>query len=161
MPKGARGWNPIESRLLSEYLAVAYPDAETHQRVRVGALHPTLDLAGLTPEEQRAAGVWRRWADALVLLPAKTIIIETSVKPDPGKVSQLELYLYLFPSTPEYADRRALPVYGELVFAVPDPASQRLAEARGYAFVVYAPPWIDDYLSGLSPRNRRATLSQI
>jgi hypothetical protein len=151
-------WEPVETRLVAEYLAMVWPDARTRQRVRVGRTPAELPLRGLDESELAALGVWRRWVDAVVELDDRTILIEAAVVPDPGKISQLDLYRYLYPLTPEFYDRRRLPVDGLLLCAVDDPVFRRIAADRGYGVYVYRPPWLDGYFDRLFPRQRRAPL---
>jgi len=154
-----RSWQPVEARLLSEYLAVTFPDDRTMQRVRVGSLHPSLDLPGLTPEERRLAGVWRRWVDAIVDTGRDVILIEAAVNPDPGDISQLDLYMRLFPSTPELQEFRGRPLRGLLVYAIDDPTLRAMAAERGFTVAIYRPRWVDAYILTLAARRRRSPLT--
>ena len=153
-----RSWQPAETRLLAEYLAMFYADYPCQERVRVGSYRGTLEIPGLTPAEVRLLGVWRRWVDAVVLMPAETILIEAAIRPDPGDVSQLELYMHLWGSTPEFADRATLPTRGELVYAVPDPVIPMLAARRGFTVHLFRPAWVKGYLLTLPPRYRGPSL---
>jgi len=155
------GKNPVEARLLSEFLAMRFPDVRTLQRVRVGDLHPTLDYPDLTDEERRMAGVWRRWVDGIVFQPTGIILIEAAVNPDPGDVSQLELYMHLFPMTPEFIEYRDSPLSGLLVYATSDPVIERLAAARGFRVAYYRPVWVDAYFMTLAARHTRAPLTSM
>jgi len=156
MPRKNRTWEPVESRLLSEWLAVRFPDAHVIQHVRVGTYRPAIDITGLTPEEIRALSVWRRWVDAVVLQDHLVTLIEASVIPDVGHVAELELYLELWPMTPEYAEWRDVPTEGLLLYAVDDPVVRELAARRTIGVEVYHPPWVDEYLRRLPPRKRQA-----
>lgn len=157
--KGAKGWYGAESRLLSEWLARRWPDHRTMQRVRVGSIPPQLELPEIDPEHPVPTGVWRRWVDAIVIDSPRVHIIEAGIIAAPGDVSQLELYIRLFPQTPElreYADHELL---GRLVWAVPDPVVRDMAHERGLAVEVFAPPWLGAYLAKRLPHMRRAPLS--
>ena len=156
-----RTWQPAETRLVAEYLAIHYPDARTLQRVRVGRIPSELPDGGLSPAELAMLGVWRRWVDAVVFDGLTVLLIEASIRPNPGKVSQLDLYMRLFPATPEFADYRAADLRGRLVFAMEDPVVCGLAAERGYTVAVFRPPWVDAYLATLFHRQRRASLTQI
>jgi len=144
--------------MVSEYLAKFYPNDETRTRVRVGsypsALHPELLSGG----EQRALGVWRRWADAIVIMPDRLILIEAAIRPSPGDISQLELYAYLLPKTPELAEHKDKPIEKVLLYALEDPVLVRMARERGIRIVYFHPSWIDEYLAILYPHERRAPL---
>lgn len=161
MANGSPGRNPVEARLVSEYLAMRFPGDRTVQRVRVGALHPTLDFPGITDAERRMAGVWRRWVDAVVFRPQGITLIEAAVTPNPGDVSQLELYMHLFPLTPEFTAYRDTPRAGLLVYATMDPVIERLAAARGFRVDYYRPRWVDAYFAQLAARHTRAPLTSL
>jgi hypothetical protein len=137
-----RDYRPVEARLLSEWLAVRHADDRCLQRVRVGSLHPSLVETGLDTGELRLLGVWRRWVDAVIIGEREVTLVEAAVFPDPGDVAQLELYLRLWPSTPEYQDYVALPV-------------------RGLSVTYYRPVWVDSYLATLAARRRRAPLTSL
>lgn len=153
-------WTGAESRLVSEFLAARYPDKRTMQRVRVGRIPSELPITGLSPAEVRMLGVWRRWVDALVFNDGEIILIEAAVRPDPGDVSQLDLYMKLFPMTPEFLNIPYTTVRGMLVYAIPDPVIETLAAERGYTVQIYHPPWVDDYFNELAARMKRAPLAQ-
>lgn len=149
---------PVEARLLSEYCAVTFPTARVLQRIRVGPLNPALEIPGMSPAERRLAGVWRRWADAVVIEPARVTIIEAAVIPNPGKISQLELYLSLWPRTAEYAELAGRPVRGLLISAVDDPLMRMLCRKHGLLMDVYRPRWVDAWFATAPARRRRAPL---
>ena len=156
-----RQWSPVESKLVAEFAALRYPGRRTIQRVRVGRTPAELDLDGLDAAEIRMLGVWRRWVDLLIVDPPYLRVVEAAMIPDPGDVSQLELYLYLLPTTPELEEFVDLKPVGLLVYAVDDPTIRRLARDRGYTVEIYRPVWLAQYLERVFPRERRAPLSQI
>lgn len=151
----------IETRLLSEWLAVRYSDRRVMQRVRVGSDHPALEIPGLSASELRLVANWRRWADAIVIDNGVLVVVESTVLPKPGKISQLDLYIRLVPATPELAEYHDWPVRGILLMAVEDPIMRALASERGYTVELYHPPWVDGYLQSLLPRSRRAPLTAL
>lgn len=138
-----------------------YPQRRILQRVRVGSDHPALEIPGLTPAELRMAVAWRRWADAIIFDNGTLLVVEATVLPKPGKISQLDLYIQLVPATPELVEYHDWPVRGVLVLAVDDPVMRRLAADRGHAVELYHPPWVDAYLLTLAPRMRAATLTAL
>jgi len=159
MPNEKRQWQPREMRLVSEFLAKHYSNYETRTRVRLGAIHPELHPETLSESEKAMVGVFRRWADAIVIMPDRLIIIEAAIRPSPGDISQIELYEHLIPLTPELDEFRSLPIEKVLVFALEDPVVVAMARERGIRAIYFKPPWIDDYLAILYPRERRATLT--
>jgi len=153
---GKRAWQPREMQMLGEWLIKNYGTTPYQTRVRLGSLMPSKPRAEMTIEERAMVGVWRRWADALILEKDKTIIVEAAIRPDPGKISQLELYAMLLPHTIELENRKDLPIEKLLLYAIPDEATLTLARRHGIRTVQYRPPWLDDYLKVLMPRERRS-----
>jgi len=100
-------------------------------------------------------GSWRRWADAIIILKDKLIVLEAAIRPQPGKISQLDLYTRLVPHTPELAAWKALPIEKVLLYAIEDPATTLMAREQGIRCVEYKPLWLESYLELLMPRERR------
>jgi hypothetical protein len=159
MAREKRQWQAREMRLVSEFLAKHYANYQTLTRVRLGQVHPELHPELLEGAELRALGVWRRWADAIVIMPDRIVLIEASIRPFPGDVSQLELYERLLPLTPELEQHKAKPIEKLLVFALEDPVVVSMARERGIKVVYFRPKWVDEYLQLLYPRERRAPLT--
>jgi len=145
--------------MVSEFLVKNYSDYPTRTRVRVGSIHPDLKPEELTDAEKKMVGVFRRWADAIVFMPDRLVLIEAAIRPSPGDISQLELYERLLPMTPELADHKGKPIEKMLVWAIEDPPIAVMARERGIRVVYFHPSWIDDYLKILYPRERRAPLT--
>jgi hypothetical protein len=152
-----RQWQPREMRLVAEYLAQEYPDHETQTRVRLGTIRSEIGAENLEPAELRAMGVWRRWADAIVFMPDRLILIEAKIRPQPGDISQLEVYEGLVHKTPELAEHKGKPVEKVLLYALEDPIIADMARERGIKVTYFCPDWIDGYLRLLAPRERRAS----
>lgn len=153
-----RAWQPRELRMVAEYLQSHYAKYPYKMRVRLGSIPTELVKPGMSWQEMRMAGVWRRYADAVVIQPRKVVIIEAAIKPDPGDISKLKLYGDLFKHTPEFAPYHSAPVALELVFALEDPVVFKLARKEKIKVVYYKPEWVDEYLATLLPRERRASL---
>lgn len=157
----ARSGNQVELRLISEWLQQRRRDLYYQLRVRLGGLPEELAPGTLTEAERRYVGnSFRRWADAIVEWPDRTEIVEAKIVADPRALGQLEQYAALLPMTPELSHRRTLPVQQTLLYAVPDGMVLELARRRGILVEQYRPPWVDEYLSGLAARKRRAPLVQ-
>lgn len=159
MAEQKRQWQPREMRLVSEFLAKHYGKYPTRTRVRVGSVHPKLRPGELSDAEQKMVGVFRRWADAVVFMPDRLVLIEAAIRPSPGDISQLELYEHLLPKTPELAEHKDKPIEKLLLYALEDPVIVSMARERGIRVVYFHPPWIDEYLKVLYPRERRAPLT--
>jgi len=159
MAKEKRKWQAREMRLVSEYLAANYADYTTQTRVRLGSVHSDLHPEKLSPAELRAVGVWRRWADAIVVMPDRLILIEAAIRPNPGDISQLELYEHLLPKTPELAEHSGKRIEKVLLYALEDPVIVAMARERGIRVVYFRPAWVEEYLAILYPRERRSPLT--
>lgn len=151
-----RKWQPREMRMISEWLAQEYPDWPYQTQVRLGQIQPRLDGQFVSEEERRMLGVWRRWADAIVYMPDRLILIEAAIRPDPGDISKLELYERLIPNTPELQEHSGKVVEKVLLYCLPDELLNTLAREHGIRVVYFRPDWVEDYLKELFPRERRA-----
>ena len=156
-----RQWQAREMRLVVEYLAKNYGRYETRTRVRLGGYPKALDHPDLSEPERRALGVWRRWADAIVFMPTKLVLIEAKIRPGPEAIAQLKLYKHLLPKTPELAEHKGKPIELVLLFALEDKVVEQLARQEGIRVVYYKPPWVDEYLEVLYPRERRAPITDL
>jgi len=150
-----RGWQPREMQMLTEWLTKTQKGKRWLTRVRLGSPKPEIPRPEMSVEERAMIGSWRRWADALILEKDKVTIIEAAIRPDPGKISQLELYAKLFPHTPEYQAWRGVPIDLILLYAIEDPATNLLAREKGILAIEYKPAWLPAYLNLLMPRERR------
>jgi hypothetical protein len=146
-----------EMRMVAEYLRRTYPNADVMMRVRLGSLLPD-GVRGEIPDDEAALlGVFRRWADAVVITPSELIVVEASIRSDTGDPSKLVIYGRLVPHTAElrpYLNRRLVL---ELVVAVEDPVVTAVAHEMGIRTRVYAPPWLPEYRAALHRRERRPT----
>ena len=159
MPRGSPGV-PIrlpETQLLSDFLAAYYPSDRVQLQARLGGVNPEDPNIQVSAAELRMLGVWRRYVDAVVFKPDRIILIEANVKPDPGKISILDVYAHLFPLTPEFAEFANLPIEKVAVWAMKDSASELIASRHGVRVVTFTPSWITDYIATLEPRKQRAT----
>ncbi len=111
----------------------------------------------MTPEEKAMVGSWRRWADAVVYPPPDWILIEAAIRPNPGKISQLELYALLLPHTPELPYKTDEPLRQILLYAIEDPATTFLARKHGIEAIQYKPTWLPAYLRLLLRRETRGS----
>ena len=156
-----RNWQPREMLMVSEYLVKYYAKWPYKMRVRLGSIPQELVREGMSWPELRAAGVWRRYADAVVIKPKQLIIIEAAIKPNAGDISQLQLYKELLPHTPELEPYGNRPIALELVYAMEDPIVLKMARKAKIRVVLYRPDWLDEYLAILHPTERRGTLGNI
>ncbi|MCW3990623.1 MAG: hypothetical protein NWE88_11185, partial [Candidatus Bathyarchaeota archaeon] len=76
--KGKRAWQPREMQMVAEWLAKNFPGDPYMTRVRLGTPRSSTPRADMTPEELAMVGVWRRWADAIVILRDRILLIEAA-----------------------------------------------------------------------------------
>jgi hypothetical protein len=131
----------FEKRLVAEYMGVKYPTSLQWRNVRLGEIQNQGD--------GKMYAFLRRWADGIVITKSEVVIIEGKVKPAPGVISQLQLYISLFPRTPEYYNFRNWPVRGEIVCALRDDDVEALARTAGLDYVIYEPSFMPDILDSL------------
>ena len=151
MPR--RKYRLIETRMLSDWLMKVYPGSEKRIRVWLGpsAESTVLARAGVTPRVLMpfAGG----WADAVILGPGWTRIVEACVVLDTRHVGALEGYTYLFRETREFRDRWRMDLIPVLLYAYPRKVARALADRKEYETVQYRPDYILAYyreISGVS-----------
>lgn len=150
-----RGYEPREMRLLAEWIARRPEGERIITRVRLGKIHPELNLEGLTSSDLKMLGLFRRWADALIIGPRTKTIVEAKIVSHPVAITQLALYAKLIDETPELEEFRHLETRKLLLCAVEDPALTSIAREQGVEVSVYTPSWLNDYFSSLRARERR------
>jgi len=147
MPK--REYRMIETRMISDWFAKAYPDARKILRVWLGPIsgETALARAGVTPRVLMPFG--GGWADGLILAPDWTRLVEACVVADTAHVGQLEGYARLFQQTREFRDRWALPLIPVLLYAFPRKVALDLAQEKGMETVEFCPGYISKYAKEL------------
>jgi len=155
--KEKRAWQPREMQMVTEWLVKTQQGKRWMTRVRLGSLRPSVPHPEMSPEERAMVGVWRRWADAVILSDDGVTIVEAAIRPNPGKISQLELYAMLFPHTDELRAWAGLPLHLILLYAIEDPATILLARQKGIRCIQYKPSWLPSYMEALMPRERRGS----
>lgn len=125
-------------------------------RVRLGSI-PTSEVAPLLEDhEVRMLGVYRRWADFIVVTDDRLILGEAAIRPNPGKISQLQLYRLLLDNTPELQQYLPRAVEMQLVYAIEDPVVNAMARLVGIRPIYFTTQAVDEYIKLLYPRERRA-----
>ncbi len=155
-PPGRRTYRTWEQQFLGEWMARFRPDARVLTHVRLGPIRPALQGVTLTALEMAALGLWRRWADALVILPDRLELVEAKILQSPTQNAQLELYAHLLPDTPELVEFRGRRIDKVALVALEDPAATFLARSVGIQVVVWRPPWIGKWMDARGPRASRA-----
>lgn len=154
-PGGRRSYISWEARFLGEWLTTHRPEARVLTHVRVGPISPSLSTLPLSAAEMRAIGLWRRWVDALVILPDRMELVEAKMLQSAAQISQLELYAHLLPQTPELEEFRGRPVDKIALVAVEDPAATYIARRVGIRVIVSPPDWLEEWIEAGMPRTRR------
>ena len=144
-------------QMLAEWLAKTQTGKRWQMRVRLGSPKGQVPRPEMSEEERAMVGVWRRWADAVILEQDRVTLVESAIRPQPGKISQLELYRLLLPHTPELKPWSHLPIDMVLLYAIEDPATIYLARQKGIKCIEYKPSWLPAYLAALMPRERRGS----
>ena len=142
-------------QMLSEWLVKTQQGKRWMTRVRLGTPRSEVPRPDMSPEERAMIGAWRRWADAVILDQDSVTIVEAAIRPQPGDISQLQLYARLLPHTPELEPWRGLPIHLILLYAIEDPATILMAREQGILCIEYKPLWLPSYLEALMPRERR------
>ena len=151
----------VEMRLVTEWLQANYSHAAYQVRARLGSLPMNLGTGELdTPEARLVHNAFARWADALVFLPDRTLIVEAKVVAHPTAIAQLMLYQRLIPASPYLNLRPDVPIEAVLLYAVEDVLVSQMAREQGITLVQYHPPWVDEYLVTRFARQRSAPAAQ-
>lgn len=150
-----RDWTPREQRLVSEFVARYFAGADVRLHVHLGGVLPRWRGQFSKPSDLGMVGLFRRWADAVILLENRVILLEGKILPQPGVISQLDLYERLFPKTPELSEHAHKPIEKTLLCAVEDPLVTQMAREQNIRVVVYRPEWIDGYLDILEQRKKQ------
>jgi len=151
-------WEPRELRLCSEFLERFYPGYEHRVHVHVGSTPFRKEGKFYSDATARLLGEFRRWADAVVIMPDRLVLIEVKIIPQPGAISQIKHYKRLLPKTPELWEHREKPIDMRLVFAVDDPVVSDQARDEGILVTIFCPEWIPEYLSELEARKQKPGL---
>ena len=145
-----RKYRMVEMRMLSEWLAQYAVDYQIKIREWLGPIPEgtALKRAGVTPKVLMPFG--GGWADALILAPDWTRIVEACVIADTRHVGALEGYVKLFFETTRYANRWDKPVIPVLLYAYPRKVALDMAKEKGFECVEYRPDWIKAYLEEIT-----------
>ena len=144
---------PIEERMMAEYLAATYAPGTYVAHVRLGQPRGTPPGTTASAEERALKLMTLPEADAIVRFPDHVEVLEFIVWRPQETIGQLLYYLGLVPSTPGYADVTPDRVRGMIVSGLEDQRVSDLAARLGLGFEVYRPPWL---LEALAARRGRS-----
>lgn len=159
MAKSNRSYTPWEIMMIGEWVAQTFPDVEWQTNVRLGALPPRNDLGRFTEDELRLLGVWRRRADAIILLPDRLVLVEAVLQSHPGKLSMLKLYEKLIPQTPELRPYWGFPIQKVLLYVIEDQVVNLLAAEENILAIQFVPTFFDEWFNKLARRKTRSPRS--
>lgn len=121
--------NGPEKALLNSWLWKEHQTSIQWRNVRLGPL-PTKELA-------RAYNVLMRFADAVYLEDGTVFIVEAKIRPGPGAIGQLELYLQLFKETPEFSAYKLWPIKLVLLTSILDLQMAEFASKKDIKLVIF------------------------
>src|SRR3989304_2556822 len=134
-----------ESRLVSDWVALAYPGRWWHLQFRVGQ-DPDFGALGVGDEEERRQmRNFNRRVDAVIEPPPDLVLIEAKMWDATSAIGRLKEYLLLLPATPEVKAWGPAPVVPVLLTGQDDPIARVLCEREGIDYQFWEPPWIDDW----------------
>jgi len=140
--------NP-ETKFLQEWVDATYPNSFRKYRQRLGR---PVQLGNIGSADNPFAKNYRLWADAVIILPDKVILVEAKIYRRRDGVAQLKDYAKLFPETPELQGFKNLPLELVLVIPVKDPTVESFAEGTGIKVVVFEPSFQEDIIDKLTAR---------
>ena len=162
MPNGKkRKYRNVHEWYLAEYLGMNYPPGTWMTNVSLGKVQ--MDFSKLITKEE-AAYISRPLAakaDAIILLPAKVIIIECMIRHEPGALEDLVKYGMLFRETPQFKAHWNKPIELVLLTPLDAPFYERLAKKFGIRVEKYKPAWIFEYLHSYPRKYWRGKLTSV
>jgi len=147
-----------EAEYVAEYCQTAFPGQRVIYHCRLGTWPTSLTAEELTPEEQAMLRVRMRWADAIILLPEKILVVEGKLRASEflKGLGELQLYVHLVPHTEEFLAWKGTPAVGRLLIPIPDPVVEAIARQQGIETAVYKPKFWREFLTAIQPRQARA-----
>ena len=147
-----------EAEYVAEYCSQAFPGEKVIYHCRLGTWPSPLTAGELTDEEQAMLKVRMRWADAVILLPGKIIVVEGKLRASEflKGVGELQLYTHLVPHTEEFTAWKGTQVVGRLLIPFEDPAVIAITRQQGIETAVYKPKFWKDFIAAIQPRQGRA-----
>ena len=154
---GRRPWSTL---LLREYAVRMFPGEQLVEQLRLGPTSSHLVGVTVTPALEAALRVSNWYADGVLFLSDKTLIIEAKIKPNPSAVGQVLFYRRLANRTPVFQARLNLPIEAAVLFAEADNDVTDYARALGVVVFTFTPMWIADYLQLVQFRARSSLLAE-
>jgi hypothetical protein len=146
--------------LLREFSARMFPGVQLLEQVRLGPTRSYLVGVTVSPALENALRVSNWYADGVLFLPDKTLIIESKIRPNPSAIGQVLFYGRLAIRTPIFQSHLAMPIQTAALFAEVDQDVSDFARAMGVAVFSYTPMWIADYLQLVQFRARSTLVEE-
>jgi hypothetical protein len=146
--------------LLREWSARMFPGEQLLEQMRLGPTRSHLVGVTVTPALEAALRVNNWYADGVLFLADKTLIVESKIKPNPSAVGQVLFYARLAIRTPVFQSRLGLPIQTAVLFAEADNDVSDFARALGVAVFTHTPMWIADYLQLVQFRARSSLVEE-
>ena len=144
---GVRDNLQLETQLLMEWWSTLPRSWANKTNVNVGAA--TLAYMGqvLTPERQRAFGVWNDRADMRIFNGVEVWIVEAKIVNVGGAYGQVLDYCDVYPLSEDYKPYYGAPIIPVVVCAFLRQRTARLFEKSGVRTHLYTPTWAGSTLA--------------
>lgn len=136
-----------EKSLVREWTAEKYRTSLQWSNVRMGDFDD--------PDGTGMYKFLRKWCDAVVYDGNRILVVEAKMQAQVAAISQLSLYVRLFPKTPEFKAMAGEPVQGLLLTARLDQDVKEMCEEAGHIYEVYVPTFMNEYERVLADAKRR------
>lgn len=146
VPDGIRRTKYASTRLLHEWSSIQPWLEPPVYNLRLGPTPLSANGQVLTLQEEAMLRNFYRYPDLIGVTDSELQVVEAKLFPDPGALSQLELYVDLVHQTSilrQHDSKRLQPV---ILVGLDDPVLAQKAAARGYRWVVYSPQWVGHYI---------------
>ena len=136
-------YEQLERRYVPDYVNETFPERVTvFYNLALGA--PPETLVKLHPElPERTFQKWKKWADAIVILNDRMVLLEGKIRRPITGIGELITYRQLLPDTKELRTWIHLPVEARLITPERDPEVLRAAAAQDISVSIYTPAWLD------------------
>jgi len=147
-----------EAEYVAEYCQATFPGIAVVYHARLGTWPGPLTAGELTEEEQAMLRVRMRWADAVILLPEKIIVVEGKLRASEflKGLGELQVYIHLLKVTPEFEKFKDRPVVGRLLIPMEDPVVIAITRQQGIETAVYKPTFWEEFTAAILPRQARS-----
>ncbi len=126
-----------EDKLIKDFLREMHPNNLAFRHPRMGK--------EATGANAKYMACCNRYPDIVFKDGDEIFICEAKMKPQVGAISQLKLYMQLFPETPMFREWKDMPVRGLLLTALPDKQLTILAKNEGIEHIVFRPSCFQEW----------------